>query len=587
MASADFLRAAERLLKSLTADLPWIVLFDPVALGRIADPVTLAAAFHLPGPHSLQGCAAVALAPGGACLVSEDAADWLAGRPAPPAASDASLFAAQAGRIAALHSEAPICLGLGRCDDGTGVALMVNVAGEAQAVAEAALDQPPDTSGYELLGACGVSYGGTARRGKFHVACFENLLAAHLLNGLLAGFSRTFNCNRFFLAGARIDAAVGAGLLQAGAARVAAARQAVHHELLGLAQAARRGALHMTCRPPAPAPAEPMGDLVPLGLLLRALRRVGSDPPTQAAALLLVRHLQRHAKAGLWPFESGRLPTAIDSGLVLLGLDDAEAVAGLERFATPQGGVLPQLFSPDGGEGVMRAEPATRHWCQPDFATTALAVHLRRRHGLDASAGAAWLQARFACRGSLFIANPFLLDWLLALALAEGGPELTAARAALAQEVAAAMDGGHGFGGFDPVLSTSCAILALAALGRRGRLLRCAQIALANLALRPAPPATPVPFCSSLALARSGPALHHAVMVRVSNGWHALTLYEDTFRMIETALRALALAEPADPSVCDLPSAAERAACHARYRCATVVEYVARHALPPYVEDLP
>jgi hypothetical protein len=582
-----FLRTAERLLDSLAADLPWIVLFDPVALGRIADPATLAAAFHLPGPHSLEGCAAVALAPGGTCLIAEDGADWLAGRPAPPAAGDVSLATAAAPRIAALRADAPICLGLGRCDDGTGVALMVNAAGETHAAAEAALDRPPDTSGYELLGACGVSYAGTTRRGAFHVARFENLLAAHLLNGLLAGFSRTFNCNRFFLAGARVDATVGAGLLQAGAARVEAARQAAHREVLLLAEAARRTRLCMTCRPPPPAAAEPMGDLVPLGLLLRALRRIGADAPTRAAALLLGRHLQRHAKAGLWPFQTGRLPTATDSGLVLLGLDDAEAVARLQRFANPDGGLVPQLFSPEGGEGVMRAEPATRHWCQPDFATTALAVHLRRRHGLDAATATAWLRVRLDCRGSLFIANPFLLDWLLALALAEGGPELAAERAALAQEIAAAIDDGHGFGGFDQALSTSCAILALAALGRRGRLLRCAQIALANLALRPAPPAAPVPFFSSLALDRSGPALHHAAMVRAGNGWHALTLYEDTFRMIETALRALALAEPADPAVCDLPGAAERAACHARYRSATVVEYVVRHALPPYVRESP
>lgn len=513
----------------------------------------------------------------GTCHVQDGIAQWH-GTPLPP--SGQSLSVVYGARLRAAGVADPICVGMGRGDDGGLVVLAVSQDAAGGAIGLSVLDQPPDPHGYELLAACGVRHTGTARLGDVWVVSFQNNLAAHLLNGLLAGFARTGHCIRFFLGGARVDAAIEAGLVQAATARVQAAANIARASARALALAARGGGLRMTCRPPPPRAAEPMGDLVPIGLLARALCH-GGTRADEAASMLSQRHLVAHARQGLWPFQSGRLPTATDSALVLLGVPDRDAVRRLDRFIRADGGVVPQLWSAAGGETEMRFDPAVAHWCQPDLATTALVAHLRHRSGLDARPSRAWVRARLRVRGGLFIANPWLLDWCVALALADD-PEAGSERAGLAEEIAAGAGDDQGFGAFDPILSTSAAILALAALGRRGRLLRCAQLRLAELGLGTGWAETATPFYSTEIVPGGTPVIRHPALFPVGDAWHAMSAYEDTFGMVGSALRVLALAEPCDPDIRDLPPDAARARAHPRYRQASAAEYVAGHALPPY-----
>lgn len=66
---------------------------------------------------------------------------------------------------------------------------------------------------------------------------------------------------------------------------------------------------------------------------------------------------------------------------------------------------------------------------------------------------------------------------------------------------------------------------------------------------------------------------------------HAVSLYVDGYRMISSALSHLALTQP-DPSAesdfTALPMP-RRESCHPRYRCADHIQYIAGHALPPYL----
>ncbi|WP_148219511.1 hypothetical protein [Azospirillum sp. B510] len=537
--------------------------------------------FFLPEPPSAARFSHVALTPAGPILApSEEGALTAADGSALAEPDGPTLADAYGPRLDHLDHQGTVCVGLGRLAPFGPVVLAVTGDASGEVVGAALFDAIPTGRHFELLGACGVRFLGAERRDGQVVARFGNTLSRHVLSGLLAGFSRTGACNRFFLRHADIDADLERGLVAAGHARVGAGRRTALATLIGMAATARRSPLAMTCRPPPAEAPHPYGDLVPLGFAACALA-AAAEPEPRAAAELLRRHLNARRQDGLWAFHTGRLVTATDSALILMGMNDPAAVGAVDRFTDGMGGILPQLSSDDDRPGHMRRSPETRHWCQADFGTTALVRALRRRAGLAETTPLSWIAERFATRGSLYFANPYLTDWVTALALADvPGEEAEALRTRLADEVAASMDDRHGFGMFDPALSTALAILTLAAAGRRGRLVRCAQIRLLDLVGDAGQWPASTPFYSTLDL--GGRGILAPGLIRAGGSWHALSLYEDSHGLIGTALAAMALSQPCDPMRADLPDAAERAAAHPRYRTRGLADYVARFALAPY-----
>ncbi|WPL16502.1 hypothetical protein Thiowin_01458 [Thiorhodovibrio winogradskyi] len=575
----------DAILACLSGEHDWAVVFDLHQVLSVADPLVIRDMFCLPKGYPLEGVGQVILTPTGSLtapqrdgpLVAVDGSEVSA--PEPGAASLAERYRGLLDRLDCQHA---ICIGLGRQEPFPPVALVVSGTGEAL-IGTAVFESFPSMRHFELLGACGVRPLGVEQVGEKVVARFGNALPEHLINGLLAGFSRTAHCNLFFLRHGDIDATLERGLIEAGRARVEAGRRLTVAILMKMAKLARTETLAMTCRPPPPEAPHPYGDLVPLGFLARALAAVPRRE-ARAAAELLRRHLRGRARDGLWAFHTDLLVTATDSALVLLGLNDRAAVRALERFADGAGGYLPQLASDTQRPDHMRRSPATRHWCQAEYATTCLVRALRRAQGLEARTPLSWIATRFEQRAGLYFANPYLTDWATALALeGESGEEASRLRDRLGAEVAASMNADHSFGGYDRALSTALAILTLAATGRRGRLVRCAQVRLLELVDDSGQRPAATPFFSTLAL--GGEALRVPGLIRAGRDWHALTLYEDSHALIGTALAALALGAPCDPRIGDMPDPDERP--HPRYRAQGVADYVARHALPPYLGDLP
>jgi hypothetical protein len=583
----------QAVLARLPSQIEWLVAFDIASMRAVADEAFLRAAYFIPDNVPLAPEGAVVLTSAGHGLFSANAATpyWTDATPWPCLRLGAtSMLAAYGERLSLLAPDDDVfCLGLGQTGGKPQVAMAVSRLGD-DAVARAALDAAPDTAGYELLAGCGVSFAGARAVGNYHVATFRNRLSAHFTAALGSAFARTAHCNLFFLRGVRLNAALTTGLIHAGAARIAAAGALVEAQAIALAIAARHAPARMTALSPCPAPPLPMGDVVPLGLLLRALRHCGGGTRAVAAATLIERHLDARRQDGLWPFESGRLVTATDSALVLLGRGDPAGIAALERFGDGAGGYVPQLIAAEPTPGHMLQEPETAHWAVADLPTTCLVRQLRQEAGLPVKTPLALLRHRFASRSGLFFANPFLVDWCFALAIADD-PDAEALRGQLAAEIAAAADADFGFGRWDRGLSTSCAILALAACGRRGRLMRCAQLRLIDMVDDTGQPAASAPFYSSLRIAPTvrpnQPVADRPGVLRVGGQRHALTLYEDTGRIVGTALRALALAQTADPAYVDLPNLAAPADCHPRYRAPSVAAYIRDFALPPYLGNTP
>ncbi len=585
------------ILWSLPATLDWMVLFDLATFRALTEDATIRRMYGLPkdaqlGPYShvVLTSDGVMLAPRtGSSLVDSD------GSPVRPAGSSGSLYDRFANELALVPVEQGDCLGLGQSNSSSPVALSVTVE-SGYGAATAVFEWEPSREHYELLAAVGVEYLGGYQDGAHFIARFRNRLADHIGAGLLAQFTRTGHCTQFFLQHGVIDPPLESGLNKALNARVAHARNLTLDAARTIARRACAETLALTCRPPAPARPYPYGDIVPLGLLLRALRALPAGPALfeqmglcqQVRDLLLVRRQGR-----LWSYHSGGLVTATDSALVLLGLRDAEAVEALEIFADGEGGYYPQRWSESGEPGTMRVEKGTRHWCRPDYATTCLVAALRREAGLPAKTSSAYLAAGFETRSGLYFANPYMVDWALALAL---GEDETAAqlRRQLAAEIFAGMNDDYSFGSYDVPLSTAFAILALAALGHHDRTVRLAQLRLLEFMQPDGGWPEAIPFYSTLAiddeqvtpnaLVRRLFADTNRQIARANGQYHAISLYLDGDRMISTAIAALALPEVARAEDYDRdPRAVVRVVPHARYRCRDHREYIATVALPPYI----
>jgi hypothetical protein len=294
----------------------------------------------------------------------------------------------------------------------------------------------------------------------------------------------------------------------------------------------------------------------------------------------------------LWAFHSGRLTTATDSALVLQGLDLAESVDALERFSDQSGSYYPQLWGPERTRDRMGATEANEHWCQPDFATTCLIRALRHRAGLPCRTPLSYLEDHFESRSGLYFANPYLTDWCLAEGL-RGDPAAGPLKQRLAAEILASANPDGTFGRFDRALSTSFAILALAAAGYRGRRLMVAQLRLlefGNLAQTESRP-----FYSTLLLPREFRILSaFAVDGReIRPGWvacsgelHEVSLYRDTHGLIGLSAAVLALNESSFPRLSEPEFASvqqEASPGSGRYTCSTQAAYIGRFALRPYV----
>jgi len=480
--------------------------------------------------------------------------------------------------------------------------LIKDAYGEAKAV----FRREPLQRHYELLSAIGVEYLGGEQMGGYFVASYRNKLPVHLHAGALAHFSRTGNCNEFFLNHGEIDSPLEAGLIQASEDRTKAG---LGRALAACALLARRALAEppaMICCPPPPNDPFPYGDLVPLGFLLRALNLVPAGQLTGTRSSIQELLLSKR-NGELWAFHTGRLVTATDSVLILRALPQPFAIEALERFSDGSGGYYPQLWSSIKEPGRMVRTEAVSHWCQSDFGTTCLVRGLRAQAGLAERTPLMYLEERFEQRSALYFANPYLVDWALAEAIRrdERADEL---KARLLEELLASRNDNFSFGLYDIALSTALAILTMAALGYRGRVLRLAQLRLLEMIEPSGVWAASSPFYSSCVSKLR--VERNPQFLEINGTFHELSLYRDEHRMIGTALAAEALAEPCSPEVGDIPPhtraqpsgqpsgawislsenrQAPRVRCPRfleRYRCHTHAEYISEFALPAYAGEL-
>ncbi len=593
------------ILSTLTASSEWMVLFNLQAIRQIANDTIVAQMYHLPEGLNLDSYSHVVLNSEGRFLASakqSELTEPISGHSWTKKDIETSLATRFAERLALFDVDEADCLGLGEMSPFAPVILHLKLqsgVGQAQAI----FDRAPSEKDFELLRAVGVTFLGGETKDDYYLARFQNRLPIHIHAGILSHFSRTAHCNIFFLRHGDIDAPLKAGLLQAAEHRVNWGKNRSFQALAKLAQAATKQTLAMTCQPPLSEPAFAYGDLVPLGFVLKGLNQgmttIEKDEikdSVEEASQQLSQYLLDCRQEELWAFHSQRLITATDSALVLQGFNEPKSLEALDLFADGEGGYYPQLWSTDKQPNKMLLDESCTHWCQPDYATTCLVRALRQEAGLTSKTSTEYVAAGMSSRSGLYFANPYLVDWFLARAVAQD-ESAAPLRSQLLAEILASMNEDYSFGLYDQALSTALAILSLAQLGYRGQDMRVAQLRLLEFIGKDGLLPKATPFYSSLRLnaqlgdrAMLGLLMTQAFasdtkqkQIRLVEGeYHSISLYEDTHSLITTALTALALAEPYIAEDAEYGDRLQSQV-HPRYQCRDHCEYIAQFALPPYL----
>jgi hypothetical protein len=585
------------IVKLLPASLDWMVLFNLAALTPMFDDITIKKMFFIPDNVELALFSHAVLTSAGLRLATKDGNGLVNpenGRPCAPIGNEPSLLNRFSKQLAMFALDEADCLGAGEIPPFfPPVVLHIKIRsghGEAKAI----FFQIPSQFNYELLQAVGVCYVSGEWLNEGYLAHFTVDLSQHIHSGTLSDFSKTGYCNAFFLQHGSIGPTLEGGLIGASKDWINHARNLGLNSVNKLANQAIQQTLTMFCYPPPPKEPFPFGDLVPLGFLARSLSML-PDPSSCAAFQELRQYLISKRQEGLWSFQSGDIPTATDSALILLGISDPEAISSLEIFSDGCGGYYPQLWSRDRQAGKMVVDKSTRHWCQSDYPTTCLVRALRRNAGLAPLTTIDYLKKAFPYRSGLYFANPYLVDWTLAQALV-GDETADEMRAELRSEILASINPDYSFGKFDPALSTAFAILSLALLGVRDRILFLAQRRLSDFMLPDGTWPEAIPFYSTFRLpdfpsdfTETSERLlgSQDQIVSVGGAYYAISYYVDRHKLISTAIATLALSEEASPTRSNqetdknVPAVLKS---RPRYGCANQSEYIRRFALPPYAK---
>ena len=277
-----------------------------------------------------------------------------------------------------------------------------------------------------------------------------------------------------------------------------------------------------------------------------------------------------------------------------------ESIEALEQFSDGKGGYYPQLWDKSPQANKMKMDRSCEHWCQTDYSTTCLIRALRKKAGLSEKTSVEFLTAGMSNRSGLYFANPYLVDYFLALAIAEDDSAIYL-RQQLLKEVLASRNEDFSFGTFDRAFSTSLAILTMATLGFKGRTLQASQLKLLEFIKVDGKLPIAIPFYSTLKSERKVESDLLLTLLGSINGSqanrlkqtqirsvcgenHEISLYVDSYRMIATAVGALALSVNSKSEISDVVNLPEIKS-HPRYRCGNHTEYIANFALPPYLKQ--
>lgn len=350
------------------------------------------------------------------------------------------------------------------------VSVNENGIGNAQAI----FSVLPSTKNYDLLETIGVFYHGYTKIGEYYHLNFTNDIQTHVEAGQLMNFTHTQMCIEFFINGAEL-----APNSEVSLRKVIRSRAEVS-ALLGanyLSDRIMRDDLSIS---PIIAKNISMGtytyfgNVAPYGIVAKALAQWHLNYS------LLQAWLIDHQQYGLWGYHSGFVNTsvvtsgtndtaevdAIDSCLVFEGLFNASSIQLLDMYRRPSGGFLAQLNDTEGPYS-MNSSAQIWFWCQEDYGVTASAYYFLNNISLSNSSTLEYLKNNFHERASMWLANPYYIEYLTARALKnQSGTDSYLQN--ITQKIVNETNPDGTWGHFDKALSTALAVLTLKELNYTG-----------------------------------------------------------------------------------------------------------------------
>ena len=340
--------------------------------------------------------------------------------------------------------------------------------------AKTILSKLPSFANYDLLEIVGVQYHGYTTIDNYYCLNFTNKIYKHVNAGTLVNFTHTQNCVDFFINGAEFTPDL---------------EISIRHTIRTIAkQVSIKGANYLEtniknrdlkfspiiAKNVSMGTSEYFGNIAPYGIVAKALNLLNLN-------ITKIRNwLIEHQRYGLWGYHTGTINTsiissgtndpvevdAIDSTLVFEGLFNQSSISLLEMYRQSSGGYLAQL-NDTGGPYSMNSSKENWFWCQEDYGVSASAFYFLDNISLSNSSTLDYLKTHFDNRSSMWIANPYYIEFLTARALKNhNGTEIFLQN--ITQKILNEKNADGTWGYYDKELSTAFAILTLSTLNYTG-----------------------------------------------------------------------------------------------------------------------
>ncbi|MHA1356474.1 MAG: hypothetical protein ACTSQI_22165, partial [Candidatus Helarchaeota archaeon] len=324
----------------------------------------------------------------------------------------------------------------------------------------AVLEEPISTDKYELLEVVGVNYVKMKHFFNHYYVYYTNSISVHINSGILNNFTSTQNCVNFFLYGGILNELLEISLRRkirlyaSGAASngIAFLSQNIDSRNLTVSPILTiNTSSNLTSW---------KGNVAPYGLVLKTLKDYNENYTK------LENYLLQSQQNDLWPYHQGFIPTSIDSSLVFEGIFNATSINLTKIFMKNSGGFLGQLNDTNSPYSMNSSLPV-QFWCQEDYGTTAACYYFLNLIDQANQTTLTYLKDHFADRSSLWIANPYFIDYLTARALYnQSNTEQLCTN--LTKSILSQKNPDGTWGSFDVAISTAFAILALETLNYTG-----------------------------------------------------------------------------------------------------------------------
>ncbi|MHA1378169.1 MAG: hypothetical protein ACTSRG_07285 [Candidatus Helarchaeota archaeon] len=397
----------------------------------------------------------------------------------------------------------------------------------------------PNTQNYPILSAVGITFKGISNFLGRNYVHFRNYIYMHTEDsGNLTNFTRTGFCPEFFAQEGEIEGDLELSLRNVTRMRAMdAAEKGIQYINNDIILRNLSSDFPILIKNMTSGTNKRSGNIAPYGSILKVLEIYNSTNSTyNASTYKLKEWLINTQNHDLWGFHEGYIATSLDSSLVFEGLTNDTAINATQIFRTGTGGFIAQLNDSRYPYYSMDVIEENNFWMNEDFGTTAYCYYFLNSINKKNITTLNFLINNYENRSSMWIANPYYIDYITAKALFNqtGASNLIQD---LINKTLINRNSDGTWGNFDKVLSTSFAILTLSELNYSGIEVDIGKLKLVQMQNQNGSWDSSDLYFSALYKGKEGSPNN----LCVNGGYYDLTLYEDIDQIVTSSWAVLAL----------------------------------------------